>query len=98
MESPFVGRQPELARLASLGSTAADGTGGALVLIGPPGIGKSSLLDRLAELQRADGRRILRTRGVEAETELPFSALHALLRPIIDKGHAIPAVQREALD
>lgn len=55
------------------------GRGGALLLRGDPGMGASTLLD-----SAADGfpGTVLRTRGVVAETEVPFSGLHALLFPL----------------
>ena len=54
--------------------------GGVLVLRGPAGIGKSALLDDAVE--RADGMLVLRTRGVQSEADLAFSALQQLLRPV----------------
>jgi len=74
---------------------AAAGHGGALVLRGEPGIGKSALLDD-AEA-RATGMRVLRARGIEAEAELPFSALYELLRPLEDLFDEIPERQAAAL-
>lgn len=46
------------------------GRGGALVVVGEPGIGKSALLDHMA--LTAVGFHVVRAAGVEAEAELPF--------------------------
>ncbi|MFJ4794987.1 ATP-binding protein [Kitasatospora purpeofusca] len=48
----------------------------------------------------ASGRataRVLRTTGIEAETELPFAALHQLLRPALDRLGLLPEPQADAL-
>ncbi|WP_431878710.1 AAA family ATPase [Amycolatopsis sacchari] len=75
----LVGREDEQRRLLAF-LRAADADGGALVLTGEPGSGKSSLL-RLAEMS-ASGTTVLRATGVGAETALPFSALGQLLLPL----------------
>jgi DNA-binding CsgD family transcriptional regulator len=68
---------------------------GVLVLHGEAGLGKSALLDYA--LGRSAGMRILQTAGVEPEIELPFAALHRLLRPVIPYIDRIPDVQAAAL-
>ena len=73
----------------------ANGTSGALVLRGDPGIGKTALLAQAAE--RASGFRVIRAAGIEEESELPFAGLHLLLRPALDRIAALPDVQAEAL-
>jgi hypothetical protein len=40
---------------------------------------------------------VLRARGVESESELPFAALHQLIRPALDYIERLPAPQAEAL-
>ena len=93
---PLVGGNGECALLDGL----LDGvhrSGAALLVRGEPGIGKSALLDHAAEQASARGFRVLRTLGVHAETDMPYSGLQQLLRPLED-GHArLPAVQRGAL-
>ena len=66
-----------------------------LVVRGEPGVGKSALLDYLAE--RAPGCRVLRAAGVESEIELAFAGLHQLLVPVLDRLEGLPGPQREAL-
>jgi DNA-binding CsgD family transcriptional regulator len=91
----LVGRLDERGRIDSLLEGARSGQGGALVVRGEPGMGKSSLL-AYGE-QRADGMRVLRARGVEAEAELAFSGLYELLRPLLDGLDEIPERQSAAL-
>jgi DNA-binding CsgD family transcriptional regulator len=89
------GRQEERAALDVLLGDARDGRSGALVIRGEPGIGKTALLEYAAEA--ADGMRVLRAAGVESESELPYAALHQLLRPVAADVDRLPEPQREAL-
>jgi len=74
------GRETEQSAIAALLDEAWTSRGGALVLRGPAGIGKSALLaDAVA---RAEGMLVLRTQGIQSESDLAFSALHQLLRPV----------------
>ncbi len=41
--------------------------------------------------------RVLRCRGSEGESGLPFAGLHQLLRPFLDLAEGLPARQRAAL-
>ena len=92
----LIGRDQELEVLAALIDQAADG-GAAIVVIGDPGIGKSSLLRAVADHGRAAGHRVLAATGIEAEAHLPFAGLHHLLRPVLGDLDHLPATQREAL-
>ncbi|NUW44060.1 helix-turn-helix transcriptional regulator [Nonomuraea rhodomycinica] len=67
--------------------------GGALALLGPPGIGKTAVLDLAVTL--AGGFTVLRARGVPQETRLALAGLHALLWPVADRVGA--RVLRRAL-
>ncbi|MFC5827279.1 AAA family ATPase, partial [Nonomuraea insulae] len=71
-----------------------EGRSGALVVRGEAGIGKSALLEYAAAKAQA---RVLRVNGVESEADLPFAALHLLLRPVLDRVEALPPQQAEAL-
>lgn len=92
----MIGREPEIALLSRMVAASRDGLGGAVVLYGEPGIGKSALLAQVADTVAAD-HLVLRTVGVEAESELPFAALHLLLRPAMHLADQLPATQRQAL-
>src|SRR2546421_8112302 len=89
------GRAKEQSAVDALLADARAGRGGALVMRGEPGIGKSALLDHAA--QRADGLRVLRTAGVEPESELGHATLHRLLLPLLDGVERLPAAQADAL-
>jgi DNA-binding CsgD family transcriptional regulator len=92
---PVYGRERELARIEALLGAAREGCGGALVVGGAAGAGKSTLL--AAARARAGAMTVLATSGVESEAELPFAALHALVRPVLDRLDRLPEVQANAL-
>ena len=71
------------------------GDGGALLLRGPPGIGKSSLLAYASS--SADGMRLLSATGVESESRIPFAGLAALLHPLLSRLSALAPDRRAAL-
>ena len=89
------GRSEQLAAIGRLLGGMRSGRAGALVLRGEAGIGKTALLE--AAEQKAAGARVLRVTGVESEAELPFAALHALLRSALDQIGALPGRQAAAL-
>lgn len=89
------GRSQQLAAIDRLLEGMRSGRAGALMLRGEAGIGKTALLD--AAEQKSAGARVLRVTGVESEAELPFAALHLLLRPALDEIGALPRRQAEAL-
>lgn len=74
---PLLGRDAERDLIAAALGRARAGESCALAFVGPPGIGKSTLLDEAA--RSAGGATVLRARGVEQEAEMPFSGLHELL-------------------
>ncbi|WP_433518667.1 AAA family ATPase [Nonomuraea sp. CA-143628] len=89
------GRGAEQAEIDALLEAARAGRSGAVVVKGETGIGKSALLGYAAG--RAAGWPVLRTLGVESETELPFAALHLLLRPVLGHAERLPPGQAAAL-
>jgi DNA-binding CsgD family transcriptional regulator len=89
------GRAAERRAIGALLDDARISRGGALVLRGMPGVGKSALLaDATA---RAGDLQVLRARGVESESPLAFAALHRLLRPVLGHLDRLPAPQARAL-
>ena len=91
----LLGRRREQAAIDRMLERTRAGEGGGLVLRGEPGIGKSVLLSYAAE--RADGMRVLRAVGVEAESMLAFATLYRLLRPVLDRAQELPEPQARAL-
>src|ERR1700735_5027015 len=91
----LVGRDSESARIDSLLRGVRAGAGGALVLLGEPGIGKAALLEYARE--RAVGLRQLSVLGVAAEAALPYAGLSELVRPVLWGLEALPARQSRAI-
>ena len=89
------GRAAERARIDLLVAGVAAARGGALVVRGEPGVGKTALLTDAADV--AGDVAVLWTAGVESESPLAFAALHRLLRPVLGQADHIPAVQARAL-
>src|SRR3954462_12069295 len=96
MEQELVGRDVEVARIRALIDQTPDG-GGALIVTGEPGIGKSALLRVAADHARNAGFCVLETAGVESESRLPSSSPNQLLGPVLDVAERLPAAQRRAL-
>ena len=93
----IVSRMAELARLDALLAGLVRGEGGALVVHGEAGIGKTTLLEALVE--RCDGAvTVVRACGAETEAQRAFSALTDLLYPLLRQLDALPAPQAAALD
>ncbi len=80
------GRSAVVGTLVALAEGAAEGHGGALTVVGEPGIGKTAVLANAVELIREDvpGARIIQLAGVEAELEMAWSGLAALLDGMLD--------------
>ncbi len=96
MSGWLIGRDAECRRVDAL----VDGVGergGALVVGGEAGIGKSALLARALERAGEVGARAVTTAGVESEARLAFAGLHQLLRPFDDLVARLPRPQRLAL-
>jgi DNA-binding CsgD family transcriptional regulator len=91
----LAGRDSERGAIAALLDAARAGNGGALVVRGVAGVGKSTLLTDAVDA--AAGMRVLRTSGVESESPLAFAALQRLLWPLRARLAALPAPQRAAL-
>jgi DNA-binding CsgD family transcriptional regulator/tetratricopeptide (TPR) repeat protein len=89
------GRTPECAALDALLAQAQAGESRVLVLRGEPGIGKTALLDYVAE--RAGGCRVVRTTGVESEMQLSYAGLHHLCGPFLDRVQELARPQATAL-
>lgn len=81
--------------MAELLAGVRDGRSGTVVVVGEPGTGKTSLLDRVAA--SCPDVRVVPVAGVEPEMCLGYAALHRLLRPWLPGVDGLPGPQREAL-
>jgi len=88
-------RSREVSELTGLVAAVRAGESRVLVVCGEPGVGKTALLDYLAE--EAQGCRVVRAAGVQSEMELAFAGLHQLLVPMLGRLEELPVPQREAL-
>src|SRR5258705_6811100 len=67
----------------------------ALVLYGEPGVGKTALLDYVAD--RAADCLLVQTAGVESDMELAFAGLHQLCAQLLPDLPVLPERQGDAL-
>ncbi|PBC60671.1 helix-turn-helix transcriptional regulator [Streptomyces sp. Tue6028] len=73
--------------------------GGSVLLHGPAGIGKSTVLRSLAAECAETARTVLRCSATESESHLPFLALADLFGLVVDEvSDGLPAPQRTALE
>ena len=77
-----VGGATEFSALSRLVEQASE-RGGALVVHGEQGVGKTSLLTAASQLAHQRGARVLRVAAVQSEAHLTFSGLHQLLLPLL---------------
>ncbi len=94
---PFLGREQLLARLSDPVTRARAGHSGALVLTGGAGVGKTALLDRVAE-NAAPAVRVERMVASESEMELPYAGLQLLCGHLMAASRRLPGPQRDALE
>ncbi|WP_042164313.1 LuxR family transcriptional regulator [Streptomyces sp. NBRC 110035] len=86
-EEPFAEAREQLAR------------GGSVLLHGPAGIGKSTVLRALAAENAGGAHTVLRCSATESESHLPFLALADLFGLVLERvSGALPAAQRTALE
>jgi DNA-binding CsgD family transcriptional regulator len=93
----LLGRDDELAQLYDL----IDGIGrrgGALVVRGEAGIGKSTLLEAAAARARDRNVTVVSATGVPSEARFAFAGLHQLLLPFLEACDRLPEPQRRALE
>jgi len=94
--SPLLrGRRSECEALDGQLQRIAVGQSSVLVLRGEAGVGKTALLEYVAE--RAAGCRIVRAVGVQSEMELAYAGLHQLCTVMLGRVAGLPRPQRDAL-
>jgi AAA ATPase domain len=89
------GRRTECKALDRLLADARNNRSVVPVVRGEAGVGKTALLDCLAE--RAGGFRIARAVGIESEMELAYAGLHELRAPLLDDLEDLPVPHRDAM-
>ena len=89
------GRDPERVRIGELLDGARASRSAVLVISGEPGVGKSALLEDARD--QAGDMRVLSGAGVESEAQLPFAALHQIVRPVLGHVESLPQPQATAL-
>ncbi len=94
--APLLGRSHDSQLIRGLITAARNGTSGALILRGDPGIGKTTLLR--SATQSISGATVLRVTGFHAESALPYAGLQRLGMPLQSLLGEIPRRQREALE
>ncbi len=95
LRAVLYGRNAECSRIGELLAGARQSRSGVLVLVGEAGVGKSALLEHARE--RASGMLVLSAGGIESEAQLPFAAVHQLVRPILPHLEKLPEPQARAL-
>jgi hypothetical protein len=93
----LLGREDELAQLYDL-IGGIDRCGGALVVRGETGIGKSALFAAAKERALHRGITVVSRTGSLSEAQLAFAGLHQLLLPVLGGLDFLPDPQRRALE
>ena len=93
----LLGRDDELAQLYNL-IDAIGQRGGALVVRGEAGIGKSALLEAAAVRARERDVPVASVTGMPSEARFAFAGLHQLLLPFLGERDRLPEPQRRALE
>lgn len=83
-EPTFVGRNEQLRRIETLLSDARAGRGGALILTGPAGIGKTRLLDEARAIASVNGIRTVRVRCTREGVHRPLSGIADLVPQLLE--------------
>lgn len=96
----LLGRERERRTIGDLLEGARRGDSGALIMVGPAGTGKTTLLEgALAFAAEGDPPlTVLRARGIESEAEVAFAGLLELVRPLAHLIPRLPEPQSRALE
>lgn len=93
----IIGRDGELEQLDAF--IRGEGTSRTLILVGAPGIGKTTLWEAALARARTAERRVLSTRGGAAEAKLSLTGVFDLVEPVADEVlPKLPEPQRAALE
>jgi DNA-binding CsgD family transcriptional regulator len=89
----LLGREAEERQIGALLTAARNGRGGSLLVLGEPGIGKTTLLASTSNR----GMRALQVTGYEAESTIPYAALHRLMLPLRSHVASLSKFHQRAL-
>ena len=93
----LIGRDPEVGIIrAFLDGASSDG--GAFLISGEAGVGKSVLIDAAAAYAASIGFMVLRATGGQFEAQVSFSGLHQVLYPLLKNLDQLGGLQRSALE
>ncbi|MGH2961860.1 MAG: ATP-binding protein [Solirubrobacterales bacterium] len=91
----LLGRSPELEQIGRLVADAREGHGRALLIVGEPGIGKTSVLAEAVAL--ADDLHVIDAEATEAEANLPYALLGETVAPLLKGLPELPERQANAI-
>ncbi|SCL30186.1 regulatory protein, luxR family [Micromonospora rhizosphaerae] len=94
--SRLVGREADVGLLRAFVDRALS-TGGALVLTGEAGVGKTALLESASQYATETGATVLTAAGAQFEADLSYAGLNQLLYPLLDDIDRLAATHRRAL-
>jgi DNA-binding CsgD family transcriptional regulator len=92
----LIGRDEDIARIWSFVEQASSG-GGALLVAGDAGVGKTVLLEEVASRAQGVGTRVLRAAGAQFEADLSFAGLHQVVYPLFAELGGLPGPHASAL-
>src|SRR4051794_35742426 len=90
------GRERDVAALAAFVRQAGE-DGGAVLVTGEAGVGKTALVNAVAADARRRGVPVLRAAGAEFEAALSFAGLDQLLQPVLGRVAELEEADRRAL-
>ncbi|MBR8745162.1 AAA family ATPase, partial [Nocardiopsis sp. MG754419] len=93
--APLYGRDRALSPVRRLVDAARSGSGGALIVTGAPGMGRTALLDRARA--EAHDLTVLHARATPSEQDVPLAGLHQLLTPVLEHLWRLAPARRAVL-
>ena len=89
MATALLERDSELAELGEVLEEARAGRGGLVLVEGPPGIGKTRLLDVVRSGAAEQGMTVLSARASELDRDFPFGVVRQLFEPFLSAAGAV---------
>ena len=95
-DRPFVGRAREYRQAYEAWESTRAGTPSHMLVLGESGVGKSTLLGRVATAAGLEGAAVSRVQCYEVERDIPYAALASLIEGLLDRP-GVAATAPEAL-